>query len=172
MGSMARTAPALSPAPSGAGGRAARLRPVLVLAAACLLGGCYSYIPLYSVPEPSTRVSLEINDAGRVGLEQNVGPEAASIEGVIQDVTAVDIVVSVTEVRGLRGSRSRWAGEPVTVRRDYVRIIRERRYSSVRTFAMGTVVASATLAFLVTRNLLGGATGPGGDNPPGPIGEQ
>lgn len=142
------------------------------VSAALALSGCYVYMPLYTAPAPGTRVSIELSDRGRVALEQNIGPEVKTVEGMLQTVTDdSQLVLSVTEVRGLYGGQSRWGGEVVAFRPEYVRTLRERRYSGGRTFLLGTTLAASTVAFLVTRSLLGGGTGDG-SGPPGPPGNE
>jgi hypothetical protein len=136
-----------------------------------LLSGCYVYTPLYSAPSPGTRVALELNDRGRAALEQNVGPEIASVEGVITSTSDSQLVVGMEGVRSLRGIHSRWTGESVAFRPEYVRTMRERRYSGARTFALVSALASSTVVFIITRGLLGGGAGdpsggPGGPQPP------
>jgi hypothetical protein len=115
-------------------------------------------------------VVFELNDRGRHELQNNIGPEVASIEGTLRSATDSQFVLSVIAVKGIYGSYSKWTGEQVTIRPEHVRYVRERRYSSGRTFALAGAVASGTLAFIVTRGLLGGATppDPGGNPPPPP----
>lgn len=130
------------------------------------LAGCYAHVPLYTAPDPGTRVLLELNDRGRVALEQNVGPEVASVEGVVTAVVDSQLVVSVTKTRGLYGPEVRWAGESVVFRQEYLRAMGERRYSRARTFALASALASGTLAFMATRSLLGGGREDGSTPPP------
>jgi len=127
------------------------------------LGACYVYAPAYTTPEPGTRVAFEINDRGRVGLENNVGPEVAEVEGVLTSASETLLVLNVLEVRGLRGGHAAWTGESVLFRPEYVRSMRTRRWSTGRTAALVTFLASSTVAFIASRGLFGGA---GGDGPP------
>ncbi len=138
-------------------------------AAALALGlaGCYTHTPLYTTPAPGTRVRLELNERGRTALEQNIGPDAAAVEGVVSEVVDSQLVVAVHKVFGMHGSSVRWAGESVVFRQDYLRAVGERRYSIGRSFALAGVVASGALAFAVTRSLLGGDTRSDGGVPPG-----
>lgn len=149
--------------------RAGRRVSFLVLAAANL-AGCYTYRPVYTTPDPGQRMVLDLSDRGRIDLEQNIGPDIATVEGILRSVADSIYTLAVTEVRGLYGSRVRWNGELVTFRREHVRIMRERRYSRPHTFALATALASGTVAFIVTRGFFGlggGETpGPGGGNPP------
>lgn len=158
--------PTRRPAPQGAGRRAVSRR---ALAAALALGlaGCYTHVPLYTAPQPGMRVLLELNDRGRVALEQNVGPEVAAVEGIVAEVVDSQLVVSVMRTRGLYGSEVRWAGESVVFRPEYLRAMGERRYSRAKTFALASVMASGALAFVATRSLLGGGNEDnGGTTPP------
>lgn len=162
--------PVLRPAPSGAGRRGTMRRSVLAVVSTLGLGACYAYTPLYTAPEPGTRVALDITDRGRVGLENNVGSEVAEVEGILTSASDSQLVLNVLEVRGLRGDRTVWAGESVQFRPEYVRSMRARHWSSSRTAALVTFLASSSIAFIATRGLFGsaGGAGPPGINPPPP----
>lgn len=162
-----RRFPALRPARSRAGRGAGVPRRGAVALLALGLAGCYAHTPLYTLPTPGTRVQLELNDRGRVALEQNVGPEAAQVEGIVTAVVDSQLVVAVHRVRPLYGREVRWAGESVVFRPEHLRSMGERRYSRGRTFALAGVLASGTVAFMATRSLLGG--GHEEDRAPPPI---
>jgi len=51
--------------------------------AAVLLSGCYQNTPLMSLPDPGAFVVLELNDQGRIGMVNNIGPDIARVEGVL-----------------------------------------------------------------------------------------
>jgi len=139
----------------------------LMLAGAALaVGACYSYVPLYSAPDPGTKVALQLNDRGRLALEQNIGPDVAVVEGVLQQRSDSELVVAISEVRTLYVDRSKWAGETVMFRQDQVRSMSEKRYSRGRTFVLAGAVATSTVFFMVTRSLVGGGGG-GSEGPPG-----
>jgi hypothetical protein len=139
-----------------------------VAAAALAAGGCYSYVPLYTAPDPGTRVAFELNDRGRVALEQNIGPDVAVVEGLLQQKSDSELVVAISEIRSLYGDQSKWAGETVMFRPEYLRSMREKRYSRGRTYLVAGAVATGTVMFMVTRSLIG--TGGGGsEGPPGTV---
>jgi hypothetical protein len=156
------------PAPSGAGPRAVAFRLSLAVAVTAGLGGCYSYTPLASAPEPGVRVALDLNDRGRAALEQHVGPEVRTVEGVVREATDSTYLLSMVETRDLSGGQTRWAGESVVISPTHVRTARERRYSQGRTVALGVALASAAVVFMTSRNLLGGGSGGDDGNPPPP----
>lgn len=132
-----------------------------------LLPACYVYAPVSASPEPGMRLAIELNDVGRVGMANNVGPEVARVEGLVQSRSESVYVIRVSEVVGLYGARTRWSGEPVTLRPEYMRSVRERRLSRGRTAMLVSGLAVAFGTFVATRNLLG----LGGTNAPPPGGE-
>ncbi len=123
--------------------------------APAVLPACYHYVPVESAPSPGVGVEVELNDVGRVGMESAVGPEAGSIQGVLESRTDTNLVVRVTQVLGEYGGVTRWEGERVTIRPDYVRTMRERRFSTTRTVVVATAAGAGFLAFALTRDLLG-----------------
>lgn len=120
-----------------------------------LLGACYTYHPLATNPEPQTRVSMQLSDVGRVGTSKMIGSGTESLEGSI--VTSDDTAyrLAVTSVKPLRGPRVRWMGEEVTVRRDYVATVQERRLSKTRTALFSIAVAFAAVTTMVYFDILG-----------------
>lgn len=139
---------------------------------ALLLSGCYAQVPLEGsapAPAPGTRVVIELNDQGRVGMDRQLGSEVAMVEGALISRSDTSYTVAVSAAVGLRGSVSRWQGERVTIRPEFVRRFSERRFSMGRTVAVAGVATAGFLAFLASRSLLGGGNdgGPGTEPPPG-----
>lgn len=155
---------------SGAPSLPARLAGALARAAALALlaAGCYSYRPLHTVPEPGTYVSFDLTDRGRTALGDSIGPEIAKAEGILDSKSDSLYVLRMQAVQGFRGQRSKWGGERIGFRPEYVRAISERTFSKGKTaLAVGGGVAAA-VAFAVSRDLFG--LGNGGDTsnqPPG-----
>jgi hypothetical protein len=138
-----------------------------------LLAACYSYTPLVTAPAPETQLALELSDQGRVGAAQFMGPSVARVEGTLLAVTDTAYVVSVREVQGLFGARTRWSGEQVSIRRDYVATALERRFSKARTGVLGVGLTSAFVALVAGVNLVvNGGGGDMGGNPPDGGGQQ
>ncbi len=145
-------------------------------AALCAVAGvgCYTYTPLATPdPVPGTQVSLVLSDQGRVGMGPSVGPGVARVDGAIVGASDTAYVVSVSDIRGINGTRSPWVGETVQVQRAYVSNSLQRRFSRGRTFIVAGGAAAAVVAFILTRNLLGLGGGDAGNAPPGgPPGNQ
>jgi len=135
-----------------------------------VLGGCYRYQPLGErpAPVPGTRVMVEFTDVGRVGMEPQIGPEVARMEGAVVAQSDSGYVVGVSAVIGLWGAVSVWQGERVSVRPGYIRRISQRRLSAGRTVAAAGGAVLGFVAFLATTSLLGGGNSndPGREPPP------
>lgn len=139
-------------------------RGCLALAPA-VLPACYHYVPLQSDPAPGIGVEVELNDLGRVDMQNAVGPEAGTIQGVIESRSDTGFVVSVTQVTGEYGGITKWGGERVAIRPEYVRSMRERQFSTSRTVIASVAAGGAVVVFALTRSLLGFGGKP--STPPG-----
>lgn len=127
-----------------------------------IVPACYNYAPVAVSPEPATRFALVLNDQGRVGAAPQVGASVARIEGAVVDVTDTAYVVRVAEVRGLFGGRTRWNGEAVTIRREYVSTALQRRFSPGKSLALAVALGGALVAIVASGTLA--VFGIGGDN--------
>ena len=144
-----------------------------MLALSLAVGGCYSYSNMVTdQPAPAQYVEITLNDRGRVGLERNVGPEVMTMAGSVGSISDSGFVVRVELVTDIHRNFTKWAGEPVTVRNDWVRQVRERKFSGVRTAILigstAGAVALAAVTPLVSRIFGGDSNGPNG-NDGGPV---
>lgn len=130
------------------------MRIAAVLLLPVVLGGCYTYAPyLHDRPQPASVMEIQLNDRGRVAMEDNVGPEVRSLEGQIVEADDSLFVLSVRRVTGLDGNTSRWAGEHVRIRPEHVRLMREKKLSAGRTaMFVGSLTASA-MVFIAAGSL-------------------
>ena len=111
---------------------------------------------------------LALNDRGRVALGDSVGEAVAQIEGALVSRRDSVFVVRVRAVEYLNGQRTRWTGEPLTVREEHLRDVYARRMSRGRTAVVAGVVSSSVIAFILSRDLFGlggGGREPGGGGP-------
>jgi hypothetical protein len=131
--------------------------------------GCYVNTPVVAVPTPGTQLDLELNDRGRVGLGESVGPAATTVEGVLQSQTDSAYMIRVASVGYVNGQSNKWNGEPLTIQKEFVKDVSERRFSRGRSLLAAAVATAGVVAFAVTRNLLAGGNadrdkgGGGGD---------
>jgi len=135
-----------------------------------LAAGCYiSRPPASPEPELGVRVVLELNDQGRMALTRNLGPEVLLVSGRFVDGTDSAYRVAVSGTQTLDRQRVPWGGETVSVSREYVRRVSERRLSRGRTALFTLGLAAAVGVFIATRQLLGfGDTGSDPDPCPQP----
>lgn len=128
--------------------------------------GCYTLQPIAGQPLPlGTQVSLAINDNGRAALGGSMGPEISDIQGRLLQKDSAEYVLSVTQISLLRGGEQVWAGERVSIKRDYVATVSERKFSRGRT----TIVSAAALgvlAIVFSQGVLGQLSGEDGKVPP------
>lgn len=158
--------------PTSAPGRAApgspaRLAGALARAALAVLAvaGCYTYRPLHAVPEPGTYVVFDLSDRGRAALSDSIGPEVAKAEGILDARSDSLYVVRMQAVQGFRGTRSKWAGERIGFRPEYVRSVSERSFSKQKTALVVGAGAVAVIAFIASRDLFGFGGGDTGNQP-------
>lgn len=136
------------------------------------IAGCYTYVPVQATaPAPGTEVSLSITDRGRVELAREMGSGVRRVQGRLMASTDSTIVLSVSAVEYLGNAAPvRWAGEAITLDRNVLADVSERRLSRSRSWLAAGLVAAvaAGLSTLV----IAGFGGDGGDTrPPGGDGD-
>ncbi len=119
------------------------------------VSGCYSYSPLTTEPEPQTRVAAVLTDVGRVEAGTQIGSQSDRVEGRLLDASDTAYVLAVSAVKPIHGTWVRWTGEQVSLRRNYVATLSERRLSKGKTalFAGGT--ALGIFVAMVKLNIFG-----------------
>jgi hypothetical protein len=117
--------------------------------------GCYVNTPLVAAPVPGSQLDMELNDQGRVGLGESVGPAATTVEGTLQSLTDSAYMIRVASVGYVNGQSNKWNGEPLAIQKVFVKDVSERRFSRSRSFLAAAIFTAGVVAFAVTRNLLG-----------------
>lgn len=137
-----------------------------------LVSGCFTYTPMIgATPVPGQRLALTISDQGRATVANQVGSGVIRVNGTLVSAMNGEYVVAVSDVVSISGT-SRWAGERLSISKDHVAGISQRRFSKGRTFVAVGATVIAVGAFIATRGLFGiGSPEPEpGGGPPG--GEQ
>lgn len=137
-----------------------------------LLGACYTYHPALAMPEPASHISVVLSDQGRVGASPQIGPQALRVEGAVVSASDTGYLLAVSGVKSIAGVWVKWTGETVSLRRDYVASVYERRFSKSRTALFTAGVVAALTAVVVGFDILGIGndpvdTVPGGGGDPG-----
>ena len=121
-----------------------------------LLAGCYVLRPATGAgPEPGTRMALEVNDVGRLALGGQMGPEIASIEGLLLSKQPEEYEIAVKSVKLIRGGNQVWNGETVRIKKEYVAYTYERQFSKSQTLALSAVFVAAVYYVAAKQNLFG-----------------
>ena len=149
------------------GGRRLLQRGLLVVVLLGVGTGCYVYAPA-AQPAAGSRLLLELNDQGRVGLGDSIGPSGEVVEGTMTSESDTAYSLRVVRVGYLNGQSNYWNGELLTVSRTFVNRAMERRHSSRRTWLTVSGITAATVLFIATRGLLGFGSGGDGGGPGDP----
>jgi hypothetical protein len=140
--------------------------------------GCYVNTPIVSAPQPGAVLNFDLNDRGRVGLGENLGPAVLTIQGTLGSQTDSVYAIGVSQVGYLNGQSNKWNGEALTIPKAFVRDVSERKYSPSRTYLVAAAAVAGFVAFAASRHLLGlgspdrepGNPPPGGDAILSPVG--
>jgi hypothetical protein len=120
-----------------------------------LTAACYTYSPVLATPEPTTQISVILSDYGRLEASRQVGPQADRVEGSVVSASDSGYLLAVSGVKPITGAWVRWTGETVSLRRDYVASVYQRRLSKSRTAVFAAGVAAALTAAIVGFDILG-----------------
>lgn len=124
---------------------------ILMCLAPALLAGCYTYTRAPAVLEPGARVSLEINDLGRMQLAEHVGPSVVRIDGWLVSSDDSVYTLRVEKTTNLRGGTVPWSGEQTTIRKAWIDELRLKQFSASRTIIASTALAAGMVGFIATK---------------------
>lgn len=127
----------------------------LLLLLQSMVSACYEYAPAPTTPGPGTSLLLELNDRGRVGLGESIGPSGQLVEGTVAGISDSAFALRVVRVGYMNGQSNKWNGEPLMVAKDFVARVTERRFSRARTWLAASAFSLAAGAFIASRGLLG-----------------
>jgi hypothetical protein len=122
---------------------------------AAFIAGCYVQTPAPVTPAAGSQLRLELNDRGRVGLGDSIGPAARTIEGATIVGSDSAYTLRVSKVGYLNGQSNNWTGEPLVVSKGFVINATEQKFSKSRTWLTATGLTAAVVAFISSRGLLG-----------------
>jgi hypothetical protein len=131
-----------------------------VIVSLIVVQGCYEYVPIESPPAPvGTLLELKISDPGRVGLAPRFGAGLDLVEGQLVAERDSEMTLKVLSVTNLDGEHTRWSGETVNLNRGFVRSVKGKRLSPMRTTVLAAA-GGAVLYALAARGLVGGGKDP------------
>jgi len=139
----------------------------LCAASLVLQTGCYTLLPLQtSRPATGKRITVALNDRGRLGLGDRLGATIDKVDGLLVEGDSSSVTLEVYRTTDLRGGTATWTGERVQVPLNDITGYQERQFSRRRTYILvGAVVGVVTASILmVNLNVFGGLThSPSGD---------
>ena len=133
--------------------------------------GCYTYAPLDTSMgiQAGEHVAVEVTDRGRAELSDRLGSGVLRIEGILTRTDSQEVAMNVWRVAQIGGPVSRWSGENVQFRRDFVSRVQLRTLSRGKTWLVAGTVTVGLVVFARSFGLLGfsvGGTDPGEPPPP------
>lgn len=135
--------------------------------------GCYTYVPLdTSARVPAgDHIAVEITDRGRAELGSRLGSGVMRLEGTIVRSDSQDVEMNVWRVAQIGGVISRWSGENVRFRRDFVAGMEARTLNRGRSYLVVGAAVVGVVLLVRSADLFGSFIG-GGDPPDVPPGQS
>lgn len=134
--------------------------------------GCYKYVPLDTSARISAgeHIAVDITDRGRAELGDRIGSGVVRLEGTLAQADSQIMVMNVWRVAQIGGAVSRWSGESVRFRRDFVAGVQARTLNRAKTYLVAGSVAVGVAIFIASADLFGSFIGGSDPDPdPGPI---
>jgi hypothetical protein len=147
-----------------------RMAAVAALVVMSLLGACYSYRPVDTVsPTPGKRIALTLTPEGVRRLAVQLGPQATYVEGDLLEADSTAVRLALRRVEDSRHTGTRWNGEEVTISREAIASVSERRLSVGATAIASGLAVGGIIGAYAAFGTSGGADGVA---IPGPIPHQ
>jgi len=146
-----------------------RTRLSALAAAASLLSGCYTYVPVTPATAPVGKdVRAELTDSGVVVLAPQLGPGVYQVDGRLVTRSDRDLVLSVESVVSRRNEMEQlWNGEQVTLPPSVIGRLQQRKLSTARSALVGLGALGVLVGLYVAFDASGGGGG-GRGGPPSP----
>ena len=121
-----------------------RLKYASIPALLVLLAGCFSYVPLASVPPPGTEVRVRLTVGGALRLSELDMTAEREYEGELVSVNEREILLSVARVTSASGiGRTRVLQDHMAFLRDEIERVERRQVSVWRTSLLTAALATA-----------------------------
>jgi hypothetical protein len=134
-----------------------------------ILVGCYRNVPITNGElVPGTRVIVHLTPLGTANLGRLLGANTEAIEAQLIRYSSDSLFLSVSVVSDVRGVQTSWAREQLSIARDDVARVEERKLSRRRSVALGGGILLGAL--LIRAVGAAGGFGGGGEPPVVPPG--
>lgn len=109
-----------------------------------VLAGCFVYSPAETRNTPAgMQIEIRLSPEGQRALDRELGSNAYLITGVLYQDDSESIRMRLSRVRRSDGKDFPGAGQMISVDRDYVVSVQERRVSERRTWAASLTAIAA-----------------------------
>jgi hypothetical protein len=143
------------------------MRCLLLGTTAMLAMGCYTAEPVVTATQPGQELVVQITDAGSAQLAHYVGPGVSVINGRFMNAAGDTLKMAVSSTETRAGDVHFWKGEEISLTKNLVATLSEKKLSPVRS-VLATGVALAAAALLKVG--FGGSSGSGRTTRP-PVGQ-
>jgi hypothetical protein len=129
---------------------------------------CYTAVPVQATGAPIRGLStITVNDRGRLLVGAKLGSLLDRMDGRITGADSTSVQITVGSVWDVRGGMVNWGGEPVSVPREGIAQITQRRVEKTGTsLILGGIVAGLIGLYAALRHN-GSGGGPDGGGGPG-----
>jgi hypothetical protein len=128
-----------------------------------LVAGCYSYRPLPSVdaamPAAGSQVEVRLTTAGASALANQLGPDMLFVEGALISADDAGLTLAVNRTETARKIGADWKGEHVTLPKESVASVGERKFSVGATALLGGLAGGGLVAAYALLNGSGNTSG-------------
>lgn len=140
---------------------------VLAALAPVLFAACYIQRPLSTpVPQASSRIVVQITDAGRAELSSRIGIGVSEVEGVVVSANDSAWDLEVLRVGYRAGPSQEWNRERVSFPRYALTNASERSLSRRRSWMMALAITGTAILAAKAFGALGFGGSNGGEPPP------
>jgi hypothetical protein len=130
--------------------------------------GCFRYVAVAPEVVPTDReLRTELTDAASRSLAPRLGEDVIAVNGRVHAYDTTSVVIAVTGTVQRSGVEQEWRGERVTLAREQVARLSERRFDRRRSLLLGAVLVggAAALAVAIGTDFLLNGTGRGQTSP-------
>ena len=126
---------------------------------------CYTSVPVQVAGAPLQGLStITVNDHGRLLVGAKLGSLLDRVDGKITGSDANSVQITVGAAWDVRGAQVNWGGEPVSIPREGIESITQRRVEKGSTaIVLGAIAAGLISIYIGLHHTSGSASGPDGD---------
>ena len=138
-----------------------------------LLTGCFTYRSLDSVdtamPAPGTKVEVRLTTSAAASLANEIGPDVLYLRGDALSADSAALTLAIREAETARHISTEWKGERLTLPREDIASLSQRRLSVGATALVGGLAGGGLVVAATAFSASSSSTGSSGVRPPGGV---